>query len=167
MTDRLILLDVDGVLNPLRGASGFTLHHIQVRDNTYPVRLNPEHGPMLRAFAEEVGAELVWATTWEGAANTMIAPLIGLSELRVMKLPTNPTREVFNEKFASAPAFCGDADWVWFEDVVYSADTKWLKTHPGLGRFRVVQVSSHTGLSEKHLKQARRFFKELDKDAAT
>lgn len=167
MAKRLVLLDVDGVLNPSMNWNGkFTLHHITVGDDVYPVRLNPEHGPMLLDFAAEVDAELVWATTWEDDANVEIGPRIGLPELRVMKLPSNPTQEVFNEKFASVPAFAGDADWVWFEDVIYSHDTKWLKTCPDIGKFRVVQVSSSAGLSEKHIQQARRFFEGLTEPAA-
>lgn len=165
MKKRLILLDVDGVLNPLRGQPGFDLHHITVGADTYPVRLNPKHGPLLLALAEDVGAELVWATTWEQDANVEIGPRIGLPELRVMPLPTAPTREVFNEKFAAVPAFADGADWVWFEDVVYSQDTKWLKTHPDVGRFRIVEVGSAAGLGEKHIKHARRFFTELERAA--
>lgn len=85
----LLLLDVDGPLNPYRAKpskrpAGYTTHRLAPDGHTYRVWLNPEHGPMLLGFAAEYDMELVWATTWEDAANRLIAPLIGLPTLPVI-----------------------------------------------------------------------------------
>ena len=47
------------------------------------VWLNPAHVAMLLSLADVF--ELNWATAWEDAANRMVAPLIGLTELTVIR----------------------------------------------------------------------------------
>jgi hypothetical protein len=99
----LLLLDVDGPLNPY-AAKGFTRSSGFVTYRETPdgdwvccrgvrmvkghrVRLHPGHGAMLRALAEETGLALVWATAWEHSANLRIAPAIGLGDLPVIEFP--------------------------------------------------------------------------------
>ncbi|MFD6400746.1 HAD domain-containing protein [Nocardia sp. NPDC060249] len=97
----LLYLDVDGVLNPFaakpeKRPAGYATHRLmpaawlERHPNTPPSRvkplrvwLNPAHGPALLALADVF--DLVWATTWEHEANTMIGPLIGLPELPVVE----------------------------------------------------------------------------------
>ncbi|GGT96159.1 hypothetical protein [Streptomyces violascens] len=87
----LLLLDVDGPLNPygarlpqLRGYRAHRLHPSCWLARQTPgsrrhrrglrVYLNPDHGPRLRSLPYE----LAWATTWMNEANEMIAPAVGL-----------------------------------------------------------------------------------------
>jgi hypothetical protein len=49
------------------------------------VWLNPGHGDSLRELSGLF--DLVWATTWGGDANTLIAPVLGLPELPVVDWP--------------------------------------------------------------------------------
>lgn len=67
MTGRpLLLLDVDGPLNPFRATKpeGYTAHRLPTAGSSFQVWLNPGHGRMLLDFADRHGVELVWCTTW-------------------------------------------------------------------------------------------------------
>lgn len=86
----LLLIDVDGVLNPygsIIDPKGFKPHLLTPTDGTssYRVLLNPQHGKWLLALADTF--DLVWATTWQHDANRMIGPIIGLPDLPVIELP--------------------------------------------------------------------------------
>jgi hypothetical protein len=99
----LLLLDVDGPLNPyaakrnLRPPGYATFRRTSYgawlggrnarRHKGLRVWLHPGHGAILRALAEETGLELVWATTWLDEANTFIGPSVGLPELPVIHYP--------------------------------------------------------------------------------
>lgn len=93
MDKPILALDVDGPLNPWAASNskvpkGYRSHRMSPRGWVGPplkVRLNPAHGPMLLDFAATHGVELVWATTWEDQANTMIGPHIGLPALPVIE----------------------------------------------------------------------------------
>ena len=91
----LLLLDVDGPMNPFRAswfarldpADGYTFHELTpAGDQTYSVALNPEHGRKLLGLASMY--DLAWATTWGAEANRLISPILGLpSDLPVVDLP--------------------------------------------------------------------------------
>ncbi|MFF7439190.1 HAD domain-containing protein [Streptomyces sp. NPDC008122] len=94
MTKPLLLIDVDGPLNPYaaqreRRPAGYTTHRMRPDGwfGTKPLRvwLNPDHGSELLALAEAY--ELVWATTWKGEANGWIGPRLGLPELPFVDWP--------------------------------------------------------------------------------
>jgi len=105
VTDRrpVIALDVDGVLNPAGAPTdlgpGWKIHRIEVpevdvprspfvpgrgdRDISVDVCLNAGlHGAWITKMHAE-GADVVWATTWEDAANGYLAPLLGIDPLPV------------------------------------------------------------------------------------
>ena len=92
----LLLLDVDGPLNPYRARrpAGYVTYRETPSGRWlrggfprrgYRVRLHPGHGALLRSLADETGLELVWATAWEHAANDRVAPAIGLDPLPVIE----------------------------------------------------------------------------------
>ncbi|GAA4927173.1 hypothetical protein GCM10023237_56050 [Streptomyces coeruleoprunus] len=96
MTDKpLLLIDVDGPLNPYEALShsrppeGYHKHRMRPSGwhdaQPLPVLLNPAHGRELRALADAY--ELVWATTWKGEANEWIGPRLGLPELPYIDWP--------------------------------------------------------------------------------
>ena len=99
----LLLLDVDGPLNPhaarpFARPSGYRPYR-ETRDGDWVdgwaartrrghrVWLHPGHGALLRSLADETGLRLVWATAWRHAANARVAPAIGLPELPVIDFP--------------------------------------------------------------------------------
>jgi hypothetical protein len=51
-----------------------------MRDVTVRVRFNPAHGGWIRDLIAR-GVEVVWATTWEEAANACYGPLLGVPRL--------------------------------------------------------------------------------------
>ncbi|GGR30064.1 hypothetical protein GCM10010497_35680 [Streptomyces cinereoruber] len=94
MTKPLLLIDVDGPLNPYaakpeRRPEGYETHRMSPTGWTgaKPLRvwLNPDHGGELLALAETY--ELVWATTWKGEANDWIGPPLGLPVLPYIDWP--------------------------------------------------------------------------------
>ncbi|MFC7923466.1 HAD domain-containing protein [Streptomyces cinereoruber] len=94
MTKPLLLIDVDGPLNPYaakpeRRPEGYETHRMSPTGWTgaKPLRvwLNPDHGSELLALAEAY--ELVWATTWKGEANDWIGPPLGLPALPYIDWP--------------------------------------------------------------------------------
>ena len=59
----LVLLDVDGVLNPQRRSSPrFRRYEVVVDGGAHGILLDPRYGAKLVALARETGAELAWAT---------------------------------------------------------------------------------------------------------
>ncbi|HEX3791953.1 MAG TPA: hypothetical protein VHW44_29095 [Pseudonocardiaceae bacterium] len=110
MADRgLLLLDVDGPLNPyaagwprrprgylpfLETADGGWIGGWQTRwRKGYRVWLHPGHGELLHALAAQTGLELVWATAWQHVANARIAPAIGLDPLPVIEFTADMVRD--------------------------------------------------------------------------
>jgi hypothetical protein len=73
----LLLVDVDGVLNPLAAtqpSASYQRHQLL----GYELWLTREHGTWLDELATVF--ELTWATAWEHDANRLIAPAIGLAD---------------------------------------------------------------------------------------
>jgi len=119
----LLLLDVDGPLNPFAGKperrpDGYTTHRMVLDGWTeqHPLRvwLNPDHGRMLTDLAVECGLDLVWATTWQHLANTMIAPLVGLPELPVIEFGDALGTAAW--KWDAVTTYAGDRPLAWLDD---------------------------------------------------
>ncbi|MEU8310448.1 HAD domain-containing protein [Actinomadura sp. NPDC048955] len=130
----VLLLDVDGVLNPhlepdAAAAAGyrrhtFTLTPYQRRISPW---LNPQHGQWLRELAEHL--QLVWCTSWEHAAAQHIAPVLGLPEMAVVEVgPMGGA--VFDGRSAKADAvncWLGNRPAVWLDDVHGVGDHQWAR----------------------------------------
>jgi hypothetical protein len=158
----LVLLDVDGVLNPARRHSLWLRHHECVLDGqTYRILLNARHGRKLAALARDTGAELAWATTWEQHANNEISPRIGLPPLPVIKVNSDPgTRAGEHFKTRHVAEYVARRPFVWFDDSLAAPDWQYLKDHPGVDEFLLVDVDPRTGLTDGHLAQARAWLAE-------
>jgi len=153
----LLLLDVDGVLNPLgRRARGFRRYDVTVGGEVYTVFLNRRHGAKLLALAEATGAELTWATTWEHLANEWISPRVGLPSLPVVEF-TGPAPAAGGvlSKTPHVAGFVKGRPFVWFDDAVGPEDVRYLEEHPDVGEFLLVEVDHRLGLTDEHLDQAR------------
>jgi hypothetical protein len=174
----LLLLDVDGVLNPLgKRARGFRRYDVELDGEIYRVFLDPRHGAKLLALAEETGAELVWATTWEHRANEWIAPRLGLPPLPVIEfhgdVPVTTGEmfksEMFKTEMFKTPHvanFVRRRPFVWFDDAVWAADERYLESHPNVGEFLLVEVNQRQGLSDRHLGRAREWLIRIGRDAS-
>lgn len=135
----VVALDFDGVLNPLgfEVPQGFVEHTVHAPVGVVPesafirgggrtpltttVRINTDHGAWIESLLEV--ADVVWATTWEEAANVCIAPLLGIDPLPVgISVEDHPPRfghmrngdsaawkaEALENKFAGRPLVWAD-----------------------------------------------------------
>lgn len=177
-TKAVILLDIDGVLNPfLRCRPPFCrCHRHWRRFRTHPdgylskIVLNPAHGRLLRALAAETDSELVWSTMWQEHANDWVGPRLGLPALPCVPIPPLPsplpvprpgsqpstTLGAWKARHVAAWAKTAGRPFVWFDDEIDV--TEHLSRHAGarpFGPHLVVQVDGRTGLTDDHLNLAR------------
>ena len=125
----LLLLDVDGPLNPYGARSrplGYTTHRVIPegwRNGELRLWLNPRHGQMLREVSRYV--DLVWATTWRDQANAIIGPIIGLPELPVIPIerPTHSAKHIW--KLSAVQEYVGGQPFAWLDDDFMKADMDW------------------------------------------
>ncbi|WP_055591186.1 HAD domain-containing protein [Streptacidiphilus griseoplanus] len=150
----LLLLDVDGPLNPYaaqpeRRPHGYATFRMRppswqaslaasrpygrprAAEYTKPLRvwLNPDHGPQLRALP----FELVWATTWMHEANAFIAPELALPELPVIEWPSidlhRQDPEGLHWKTRQVAAWAAGRPFAWVDDELTEADRAWIAAH--------------------------------------
>lgn len=143
MPKPLLLLDVDGPLNPFAAKptqrpEGYETHRPTPVGWSKPLRLwlNPAHAPMLLAVTDVV--ELVWATTWgeHDQANTVIGPLIGLPRLPVIDVGQH-TYLAPRDRIWKRDAVEGYAEGralAWFDDdFVRPGDFEWAEKRTAAG----------------------------------
>lgn len=158
----LLLLDVDGPLNPFaakatRRPEGYVTHRMKPASwiarfpsaaYAKPLRvwLNPQHGPALLALPYE----LVWCTTWRAEANEWIGPHIGLPVLPFVDWADGEmwaetaagcfwkTRRVV--EYAAGRAFA------WVDDEITDADRAYVAEHHD-GPALLHAVSPRVGLT--------------------
>ena len=157
----MILLDVDGVLNPSFSSQQRSqlVHHDGWRHGRawsngleYHLLLNPEHGRWLRDIAAEASADLAWASTWEDLANQFVGPVIGLPPL-----PFAPA--ALHNKARSVVGWTAGRPFAWLDD---SADELAQAGRLAQGQPHLcVLVDAHTGLTQEHLSQVRAWLKAL------
>ena len=117
----LLLLDVDGVLNPFPDTpDGFEEHHFFPGEDE-PVRLARFHGEWL----EELGRvfEIAWATGWGAHANRFLVPHFGLPEYPVVVVPS--TRFEPADKVPAVAGFAGERPVAWVDDIVTPEARAW------------------------------------------
>lgn len=109
----LLLLDVDGVLNPYAASAcppGYDEHEFFPGEE--PVRLCPAHGPWLEELA--VQFQLVWATAWGAEANRLLAPQLKIPDLPVIRFPAAPFHP--RDKLPAISRYAGHRPLAWIDD---------------------------------------------------
>jgi len=109
----ILLVDVDGVLNPWLAEDcppGFGEYDFFPGER---VLLSPGHGELLLSLAQAY--ELMWATAWEHRANRLICPVLALPELPVIEFPLSG-RDLYFRKLPSVIQAVGDRPCAWIDD---------------------------------------------------
>jgi hypothetical protein len=109
----VLLVDVDGVLNPWLADSCPDGYHEYDFFPGERVLLSPGHGELLTSLAPAY--ELVWATAWEHRANRLICPVLELPERPVIQFPLSGPDQCFRKLPAVIDAV-GDRSCAWIDD---------------------------------------------------
>ena len=117
----LLLLDVDGVLQPVgrsvpRGFERFTSDESEVV-------LCLEHGTWLTGLADCF--DLVWATTWGESANRAIGRRLGLRELPYIDFDFGEMPRSGTRKLTQVARYVGDRATAWVDDELYEDAVAW------------------------------------------
>ncbi|MGP3749939.1 hypothetical protein [Streptomyces sp. IBSNAI001] len=136
----LLLLDVDGPLNPYAAApqrrpAGYSTHRMRPTgwenpwDKPLRVWLNHDHGADLLALPYE----LVWATTWKSEANDWIGPHLGLPALPFVDWPTvTPLSDSrLHWKTKALVAYAEGRPFAWVDDELGPEDREWVQRNHG------------------------------------
>ena len=142
----IIFLDVDGPLIPF-GGTGRRYPVADPRPGAHPLlpRLDPADGPRLLALP----GDLVWATTWLGEANEVIAPRLGLPDLPVVTWPDDEEDPPagLHWKTAGLLRWAAGRPFIWIDDEITEADRRWVAARHR-GRALLHRVDPRTGLTE-------------------
>lgn len=166
MTRPLLLIDVDGPLNPYAQSE-----RKKARDKVftrylmlcYKVWLRRWHGEELLKLAEVY--DLVWCTTWEHNANKLIGPKIGLPDLPVIEFPAPPSKPDARLYFKTPTVveYAAGRPFAWIDDEV----THWDVDYVGVchdGPSFLLPVDPATGLLQDHFDRLAAWAASLLKD---
>lgn len=149
MTRPLLMLDVDGVLNPFDGPCppGFTEHDLFPGEE--PIRVNPAHGTWITELASSF--DITWATGWNEEANLRFAPLIGITAtFPVLAMPAAPFHP--GDKLLLIDGFAQARPVAWMDDAHTAEARHWSATRaePTL----LIPVNPAIGLTRAAVDQA-------------
>lgn len=122
MTRPLLLLDIDGVLNPYGTPdppAGFTEHHLFPDEE--PVRVNPTHGIWITTASDVL--DIAWASSWNDDANRLLAPLLNIAPLPVVTMPPPPFDP--SQKVPLIATYARERPTAWIDDVHPPHAHKW------------------------------------------
>ncbi|MFD9307973.1 HAD domain-containing protein [Streptomyces sp. NPDC060048] len=156
-TKPLLLIDVDGPLNPYAAKpqsrpAGYSTHRMRptgwtAAESPKPLRvwLNHGHGARLLALADSY--ELVWATTWKDEANDWIGPHLGLPRLPFIDWPVMHGRAPRGTfwKTQYVLEYAGHRPFAWIDDDITAMDHEYVDMrHPA--RALLMRIDERIGL---------------------
>jgi HAD domain in Swiss Army Knife RNA repair proteins len=145
ITKPLLLLDVDGVLCPIGPGPGDRMRTLVVDE--YCVIFSEKLPARLSSLSERFA--LVWATSWEHAANQHLAPALGLSELPVISFAGLSARPGRTWKLRAVRRFIGEHPIAWVDDDLGRDAHAWAEKRPQLTL--LIDINPSWGLAEAHV----------------
>lgn len=149
MERALLLVDVDGVLNPWGDEgcpAGFSEYDLFPGDDE-PVRLALIHGAWLRELSGSF--DLVWATAWVHQAPQLLGPILGLEAFPYVPIPDLPFSP--EEKVAAIAAFVGERPVAWLDDVMVPEAQVWAGSR--IAPTLLIEVDHATGMTRDHVER--------------
>jgi len=153
----LLLLDVDGVLNPInrsQNAKLYAAHRIETSTGIFKVRLRHELADWLFELTEYYVP--VWCTMWNEQANTFLAPLLELPDLPVIECCYS--RKGFgradgcHDKVTFIEEQAGSRPLAWLDDEMTRKDLDWAYLrNQRVAPTKFMPVSSPAGLQRFHV----------------
>jgi HAD domain in Swiss Army Knife RNA repair proteins len=145
----LLLLDVDGVLNPFAAPAcppGYTEHDFFPGEE--PVRLCHAH----RSWLQELGTrfQIVWASAWGADANRLLAPLLQLPDLPVIAFPPLPFHP--RDKLPAIIQYAGHRPLAWIDDALPPEAHTWAASRRTLTL--LISIDPAEGLTRPAVDQA-------------
>ena len=141
----LLLLDVDGVLNPFPELPAGYVEHQLFPEDDEPVRLAPWHPRWIQELMPRF--EIVWATGWGDEANRLLCPIFGIDELDYVRFPPVPFDPA--EKVPAIAAHAADRAVAWVDDNITEGARQWAAGRTP--RTLLVEVDPSVGLERKHV----------------
>lgn len=171
MTKPLLLIDVDGPLNPyassnrsLARGKEFTCYKL----NGFKVWLTRWHGQELNTLADRF--ELVWCTTWEHDANMLIGPKIGLPKLPVIEfegqLPATPPVPGLFWKTTVVLQYCKGRPFAWIDDDFRDIDNDYVAEQHDQAAL-LLHINPEKGLTDPDFKMLAEWAKSLNTEEAS
>ena len=141
----VLLLDVDGVINPYGDACppGYAEHDLFPDDE--PVRVNPDHGRWITELQDHY--DVLWASGWNDEANDLLAPLLGIAPLPVLAMPATPFRP--GDKVPRIAAGTHGRAAAWLDDLHTPEAGDWAAARPW--PTLLVPVDPARGLLREHV----------------
>lgn len=149
----LVLLDVDGVLNPI--SSSPPPGYVRYSFRGYTLTTRREHTEWLYLIGTRF--ELAWASTWGPTANESIGAALDIGyPLRHVEFSEGRTGETW--KLGAVKEFVEDRPLVWIEDELFADAVLWAETRnePTL----LIKPSPGVGFTKEHLAQIWAFARE-------
>jgi hypothetical protein len=171
MSKPVILLDVDGPLNPWSARhgspEGYTEHFTRPRGwemgKPLKVRLRASDGFELL----KLDCELIWATAWEAEANEWIGPHIGLPELPVIAWVDKDhwnierlhwkTKRIVQWMNRYRPGI----PFIWLDDEVTKRDRLWIADSCAEGS-TILLINPKTGLENEYFERIKEWRDEVN-----
>lgn len=122
----LLLVDIDGVLNPWaidECPAGFSEYWLFPEDEE-PVRLAAAHGEWLMELAKHF--DVVWASAWGSQAHRLLGPILGLEEFPFVPMPDTPFQP--RDKVPAVAMFVGDRPAAWVDDQMVPEAHAWARS---------------------------------------
>lgn len=153
MSQPLLFLDVDGVLNPTtrNPPPGFIAGDAE----GFSFFFSEAHRQQLTSISTDF--EIVWATTWDLSANDSIGPALGLQQLDAVDLSGPRHGETW--KLGPVAQHAGDRPLVWIDDELHTDAFTWAEKRvpPTL----LIRPNGSVGLRQDHFDQIRHFVNEV------